>query len=118
MQLAHLFDCQELRFVHQELGLVDDKEHTASQQRATTTNQTQTVTATTTTTEDKDSTGSGNTFTGAFQMTISGTSTTVDSLHLVRRGGTVCMAGSLSGWLLPDFEPIAMIPSGTSHKYL
>jgi NADPH:quinone reductase-like Zn-dependent oxidoreductase len=28
-------------------------------------------------------------------------------------GGTVCVAGSLSGWLLPDFEPIAMIPSGT-----
>jgi NADPH:quinone reductase-like Zn-dependent oxidoreductase len=25
----------------------------------------------------------------------------------------VCIAGSLSGWLIPDFEPIAMIPSGT-----
>jgi NADPH:quinone reductase-like Zn-dependent oxidoreductase len=37
----------------------------------------------------------------------------VDSLHLVRRGGTVCMTGSLSGWLVPDFEPIAMVPSGT-----
>ncbi len=23
------------------------------------------------------------------------------------------MAGSLSGWLIPDFEPIAMIPPGT-----
>jgi len=23
------------------------------------------------------------------------------------------MAGSLSGWVIPDFEPIAMIPSGT-----
>ena len=23
------------------------------------------------------------------------------------------MAGSLSGWAIPDFEPIAMIPSGT-----
>ena len=23
------------------------------------------------------------------------------------------MAGSLSGWLIPNFEPIAMIPSGT-----
>jgi NADPH:quinone reductase-like Zn-dependent oxidoreductase len=23
------------------------------------------------------------------------------------------VAGSLSGWLIPDFEPIAMIPSGT-----
>jgi len=37
----------------------------------------------------------------------------VDSLRLVRRGGTVCMAGTLSGWLIPDFEPIAMIPSTT-----
>jgi NADPH:quinone reductase-like Zn-dependent oxidoreductase len=37
----------------------------------------------------------------------------VDSLHLVRGGGTVCVAGSLSGWTIPDFEPIAMIPSGT-----
>jgi NADPH:quinone reductase-like Zn-dependent oxidoreductase len=31
----------------------------------------------------------------------------------VRRGGTVCVAGSLSGWLIREFEPIAMIPSGT-----
>ncbi|MFD1049732.1 zinc-binding dehydrogenase, partial [Kibdelosporangium lantanae] len=30
-----------------------------------------------------------------------------------RRGGTVCVSGSLSGWLVRDFEPIAMIPSGT-----
>jgi NADPH:quinone reductase-like Zn-dependent oxidoreductase len=37
----------------------------------------------------------------------------VGSLRLVRRGGTVCVAGSLSGWLIRDFEPIAMIPSGT-----
>jgi len=29
------------------------------------------------------------------------------------RGGTVCTAGSLSGWAIPDFEPIAMIPPGT-----
>jgi len=42
-----------------------------------------------------------------------GASTAVDSLHLVRRGGTVCVSGSLSGWLIPDFQPIAMIPSGT-----
>jgi len=34
-----------------------------------------------------------------------GASTAVDSLHLVRRGGTVCMTGSLSGWLIPSFEP-------------
>jgi NADPH:quinone reductase-like Zn-dependent oxidoreductase len=36
-----------------------------------------------------------------------------DSLRLVRQGGTVCVAGSLSGWLVPDFEPIGMIPTGT-----
>jgi NADPH:quinone reductase-like Zn-dependent oxidoreductase len=46
-------------------------------------------------------------------LDLVGASTLPDSLRLVRRGGTVCMAGSLSGWLIPDFEPIAMIPSGT-----
>jgi NADPH:quinone reductase-like Zn-dependent oxidoreductase len=46
-------------------------------------------------------------------LDLVGASTLLDSLHLVRRGGTVCMAGSLSGWTIPDFEPIAMIPSGT-----
>jgi len=46
-------------------------------------------------------------------LDLVGTSTAADSLHLVRRGGTVCMTGSLSGWVIPDFEPIAMIPSGT-----
>jgi NADPH:quinone reductase-like Zn-dependent oxidoreductase len=47
-----------------------------------------------------------------YVLDLVGGSTIVDSLHLVRRGGTVCMAGSLSGWVIPDFEPIAMIPSG------
>ncbi|GAA4709377.1 NADPH:quinone reductase [Phytohabitans rumicis] len=46
-------------------------------------------------------------------LDLVGTSTVVDSLRLVCRGGTVCVAGSLSGWLIRDFEPIAMIPSGT-----
>jgi NADPH:quinone reductase-like Zn-dependent oxidoreductase len=46
-------------------------------------------------------------------LDLVGARTAVDSLHLVRRGGTVCVAGSLSGWTIPDFEPIAMIPSGT-----
>lgn len=46
-------------------------------------------------------------------LDLVGTSTVADSLRLVRRGGTVCVAGSLSGWLIRDFEPIAMIPSGT-----
>ena len=48
-----------------------------------------------------------------YVLDLVGTRTAVDSLRLVRRGGTVCVAGSLSGWLLPDFEPIAMIPAGT-----
>ncbi len=48
-----------------------------------------------------------------YVLDLVGTSTVVNSLHLVRRGGTVCVSGSLSGWLIPDFEPIAMIPSGT-----
>jgi len=46
-------------------------------------------------------------------LELVGARTLVDSLHLVRRGGTVCVAGSLSGWAVPAFEPIAMIPSGT-----
>jgi NADPH:quinone reductase-like Zn-dependent oxidoreductase len=48
-----------------------------------------------------------------YVLDLVGASTAVDSLHLVRRGGTVCISGSLSGWLIADFEPIAMIPSGT-----
>src|SRR6185437_17141572 len=46
-------------------------------------------------------------------LDLVGASPAVDSLRLVSRGGTVCVAGSLSGWLIRDFEPIAMIPSGT-----
>ena len=46
-------------------------------------------------------------------LDLVGAHTAVDSLRLVRRGGTVCVAGSLSGWLIPGFEPVAMIPSGT-----
>jgi NADPH:quinone reductase-like Zn-dependent oxidoreductase len=48
-----------------------------------------------------------------YVLDLVGTSTAADSLRLVRRGGTVCMTGTLSGWLIPDFEPVAMIPSGT-----
>jgi NADPH:quinone reductase-like Zn-dependent oxidoreductase len=48
-----------------------------------------------------------------YVLDLVGTRTVVESLHLVRRGGTVCVTGSLSGWLIRDFEPIAMIPSGT-----
>ncbi|GAA4258681.1 zinc-binding dehydrogenase [Dactylosporangium darangshiense] len=48
-----------------------------------------------------------------YVLDLVGADTVVDSLRLVRRGGTVCVAGSLSGWALPGFEPVAMIPSGT-----
>ncbi|MCO6010727.1 zinc-binding dehydrogenase [Actinoallomurus purpureus] len=48
-----------------------------------------------------------------YVLDLVGASTAVDSLHLVRRGGTVCVAGSLSGWAITDFQPVAMIPSGT-----
>jgi NADPH:quinone reductase-like Zn-dependent oxidoreductase len=48
-----------------------------------------------------------------YVLDLVGSSTAVDSLRLVRRGGTVCVAGSLSGWVIPDFEPVAMIASGT-----
>jgi len=48
-----------------------------------------------------------------YVLDLVGASTIMDSLHLVRRGGTVCMTGSLSGWAIPEFEPVAMIPSGT-----
>jgi NADPH:quinone reductase-like Zn-dependent oxidoreductase len=48
-----------------------------------------------------------------YVLDLTGAGTAADSLRLVRRGGTVCVSGSLSGWAIPDFEPIAMIPSGT-----
>jgi NADPH:quinone reductase-like Zn-dependent oxidoreductase len=48
-----------------------------------------------------------------YVLDLVGARTIVDSLYLVRQGGTVCMTGSLSGWAVPDFEPTAMIPSGT-----
>ncbi|MGI5451705.1 zinc-binding dehydrogenase [Streptomyces sp. CA-249302] len=48
-----------------------------------------------------------------YVLDLVGADTAVESLRLVRRGGTVCMTGTLSGWLIPDFEPVAMIPSGT-----
>jgi NADPH:quinone reductase-like Zn-dependent oxidoreductase len=47
-------------------------------------------------------------------LDLIGASTAVDSLRLVRRGGRVCVTGSLSGWVIRDFEPVAMIPSGTT----
>ena len=49
-----------------------------------------------------------------YVLDLVGAATAVDSLRLVRPGGAVCVAGSLSGWVIPDFEPIAMIPPGTT----
>jgi NADPH:quinone reductase-like Zn-dependent oxidoreductase len=49
-----------------------------------------------------------------YVLDLVGAPTLVDSLHLAARGGTVCVTGMLSGvWAIPDFEPVAMIPSGT-----
>lgn len=48
-----------------------------------------------------------------YVLDLVGAHTAVNSLNLVRPGGTVCVAGSLSGWSIQDFEPIAMIPSAT-----
>ena len=37
----------------------------------------------------------------------------LETLRLLRAGATACNSGSLSDtWVIPDFEPIAMIPSG------
>ena len=37
----------------------------------------------------------------------------LETLRLLRPGATACNSGSLSdSWVIPDFEPIAMIPSG------
>jgi NADPH:quinone reductase-like Zn-dependent oxidoreductase len=37
----------------------------------------------------------------------------LDTLRLLRPGATACNSGSLSDtWVIPEFEPIAMIPSG------
>lgn len=48
-----------------------------------------------------------------YVLDLVGADTALDSLRVVRRGGTVCVSGSLSGWVIPNLEPIAMIPSGT-----
>lgn len=37
----------------------------------------------------------------------------LETLRVLRPGATACNSGSLSDtWVIPDFEPIAMIPSG------
>jgi NADPH:quinone reductase-like Zn-dependent oxidoreductase len=47
-------------------------------------------------------------------LELVGADTVLDSLQLVAAGGTVCTTGMLSGrWAVPEFEPVADIPSGT-----
>ncbi|WP_431928060.1 zinc-binding dehydrogenase [Amycolatopsis tucumanensis] len=49
-----------------------------------------------------------------FVLDLVGAPTVPESLRLVKRGGTVCVTGMLSGkWAIPDFQPVAAIPSGT-----
>ena len=48
-------------------------------------------------------------------LDLVGAPTTVDSLKLAKLGGSVCVTGMLSGvWAIPNFEPVAVIPSGTN----
>ncbi|HEU5032095.1 MAG TPA: zinc-binding dehydrogenase [Spirillospora sp.] len=47
-------------------------------------------------------------------LELVGAATLADSLGLVRKGGTVCMTGILSGeWVLREFEPMQAMRSGT-----
>lgn len=47
-----------------------------------------------------------------YVIDLVGANTTVDSLRLAKQGGVVCVTGMLSGvWAIPQFEPVAMIPS-------
>ncbi len=46
-------------------------------------------------------------------LDLVGTTTLLDSLQAVRRGGIVCMTGILCGeWVLPEFRPMADVPTG------
>ncbi len=46
-------------------------------------------------------------------LELVGTTTLLDSLQAVRRGGIVCMTGILGGgWILPEFHPIGDVPTG------
>jgi len=49
-----------------------------------------------------------------YLLDLVGANTTLDSLRLVALGGTVCVTSMLSNvWVMPEFEPVAHIPSGT-----
>jgi len=48
-----------------------------------------------------------------YVLELMGANTVPESLRLVRRGGVVCSTGRVNGiWTIPDFDPVAMIPSG------
>jgi NADPH:quinone reductase-like Zn-dependent oxidoreductase len=48
-----------------------------------------------------------------FILELVGANLIIDSLNLVAPGGTVCLSGLLGGvWVLPEFEPLAVMPSG------
>ena len=46
-------------------------------------------------------------------LELVGTNVLPDTLQTVRKGGTACFTGALSGqWTVPDFDPFAVIPIG------
>jgi NADPH:quinone reductase-like Zn-dependent oxidoreductase len=48
-----------------------------------------------------------------YVLDLIGAHSALDSLRLVKPGGTVCVVGMLSyDWVIEAFEPVAMIPSG------
>jgi len=48
-----------------------------------------------------------------YVLDLVGAHSALDSLRVVRPGGTVCVVGMLSyDWVIEAFEPVAMIPSG------
>ena len=48
-------------------------------------------------------------------LDLVGPPTLAESLRVAGRGGAVCVTGTLSGtWVMPDFEPVSMIPTGTT----
>jgi NADPH:quinone reductase-like Zn-dependent oxidoreductase len=49
-----------------------------------------------------------------YVLDLIGAHSALDSLRLVKPGGTVCVVGMLSyDWVIEAFEPVAMIPSGS-----
>jgi NADPH:quinone reductase len=52
-------------------------------------------------------------------LDLVGNSTILDSLDMLRRGGTACLAGWLGGLApIPDFNPLLRMPSGVNWNFL